>query len=74
MMSFNRRDFIKTTLAAGAAVAGLGAGPAPVGEAAKPKRKFTMCLAPGLINLSADPQKLIAWAEQFGFESIEPPL
>jgi sugar phosphate isomerase/epimerase len=74
MTSFNRREFLKTTIAAGVAATGFGAGPAPVGEAAKVKRKFTVCLAPGLINLSADPQKLIAWAEQFGFESIEPPM
>jgi len=32
-----------------------------------------MCLAPGLIGLSADPEKLLAWATQFGFESVEPP-
>lgn len=38
----------------------------------RPKRKFTLCLAPGLIGLANDPHKLPDWASRFGFESVEP--
>jgi sugar phosphate isomerase/epimerase len=39
----------------------------------KPKRKFTLCLACGLIGVSGDPHQVVSWAGRFGFESIEPP-
>ena len=65
----NRRDFVKTVTLAGL---GLGALGVPAAEAPGAKRKFTLCLACGLIGISSDPQKVIGWASQFGFEAIEP--
>jgi sugar phosphate isomerase/epimerase len=38
----------------------------------KPKRKFTLCLACGMIGVSGDARQVLNWASQFGFESIEP--
>ncbi len=39
----------------------------------KARRKFTVCLACGLIGVSADPRQVLDLARQFGFESVEPP-
>ncbi len=39
----------------------------------KARRKFTVCLACGLIGVSADPRQVLDLASQFGFESVEPP-
>lgn len=70
----NRRHFVKTTTLA--SVAGLGLGVPGVSAAGPPKikRKFTLCLACGPIGVPGDPEKLIGWASQFGFEAIEPAL
>lgn len=64
----NRRDFIKTTTAG---LAGLGF--AISLGAAESKRRFTLCLACGMIGVSGDERKVIEWASTYGFESIEPP-
>lgn len=64
----NRRHFIHTTAVAGAGLA------ASLASAAAPKagRRFTLCLACGPIGVPGDPRKVVEWASQFGFESIEP--
>ena len=67
----NRREFIGTS--AVGLVGLLGAVPAIADADPNPARKFTVCLACGLIGVSGEPRKLIPWAHQFGFESIEPP-
>ncbi|MGA2497390.1 MAG: sugar phosphate isomerase/epimerase family protein [Tepidisphaeraceae bacterium] len=69
MINPNRRDVLKTTVTAGLAGIALAANAA---EESRPKRKFTLCLACGLIGVPGNPRKEIAWASQFGFESIEP--
>ncbi len=56
-----------------AGMAGFGVGPVVAGEERKPGRRFTLCLACGMIGVSADPRQLLEWASQHGFESIEPP-
>ena len=66
----NRRHFVKTTSLA--SLGGLVTRAVPAAEAPIPKRKFTLCLACGMIGLPSDPQKVIGWASQFGFEAIEP--
>lgn len=71
--SMNRRDFIRTT-AVSVASLGLATGLASAPEAPKPSRRFTLCLACGLIGVSADAHQVITWAARFGFESIEPPI
>ncbi len=68
----NRRHFIKTSLAAGFAGVGLAAALAPAASGANPERKFTLCLSCGPIGVPDDPRKILGWASQFGFESIEP--
>ena len=69
--TMHRRDFLKTSAAG---LAGLGFATS-LAAAAEPKlkRKFTLCLAGGMIGVSGDARKVISWASQFGFESIEPP-
>ena len=69
--TMHRRDFLKTS-AAGLAGLGFATSLAAAAEP-KPKRKFTLCLAGGMIGVSGDARKVISWASQFGFESIEPP-
>jgi len=66
----NRRHFIK---ASAAGLVGLGFAGARAADESRSKRQFTLCLACGSIGVSADPRKLIGWASQYGFESIEPP-
>lgn len=70
----NRRRFVKTASLAGLAGLGLGALRLPAAEPPKAKRKFTLCLACGPIGVPGDPEKMIGWASQFGFEAIEPSL
>jgi sugar phosphate isomerase/epimerase len=65
----DRREFIKTTVAG---VASLGVGKSLASAADAPKRKFTLCLACGMIGVSGDARQVLHWASQFGFESIEP--
>lgn len=68
----NRRDFLRTSTLAGLAGLHLTASWAMAAEAAKPKRKFTLCLAGGPIGVRVEPDKAMALATQFGFEAIEP--
>ena len=68
----NRRHFFKTVTLAGLAGFGLGVLGVPAVEAPRAKRKFTLCLACGPIGVPGDPQMVIGWASQFGFEAIEP--
>jgi len=67
----SRREFLSTT-AAGLAGFAFAASVAPAAES-MPQRKFTLCLACGMIGVSGDPHQVVNWASQFGFESIEPP-
>jgi len=71
MALMDRRSFLRTS-----AVAGLGMGLATsfgtAADSPAPARKFTICLACGLIGVPDDPRKVIGWASQFGFEAIEP--
>jgi sugar phosphate isomerase/epimerase len=66
----NRREFINKSAAG---VTGLCLATALAGNEPKPRRKFTLCLSCGLIGVPADPHKVIGWAGQYGFESVEPP-
>jgi sugar phosphate isomerase/epimerase len=66
----NRRNFIRTS---SAALAGLSFATLAPAQEPKSKRKFTLCLACGLIGVSGDAHQVLNWATQFGFESIEPP-
>jgi sugar phosphate isomerase/epimerase len=66
-----RRAFVKAT-AAGVACLGFGRSLALSADAPKPGRKFTLCLACGMIGVSGDARQVLQWASQFGFESIEP--
>jgi sugar phosphate isomerase/epimerase len=66
-----RRHFIKTT-AAGVASLGFATSLISAADEPKPKRKFTLCLAGGMIGVSGDARQVLQWAGQFGFESIEP--
>src|SRR6476646_7118717 len=68
-MRANRREFLKSAVAA--AVAAVAVEPAAAGEPL-PKRKFTVCLACGMIGIKDDPAKVIGWARDDGFEAIEP--
>ena len=69
----NRREFIKTT-AGGVASLGLASSLTSTAEETKPRRKFTLSLACGMIGVSGDPHQVLNWASRFGFESIEPPV
>lgn len=66
----NRRRCSQTLALASLA----GVLPAPVSRAADPSltRKFTLSLAGGPIGVRGDPPQMLAWARQFGFESLEP--
>ena len=67
----NRRDFVRMSALAG--LAGWGMAPLVHGaEETHSRRQFKICLAGGPIGLPNDPRKLIAWADRFGFEAIEP--
>lgn len=68
--AMNRRDFIRTSAAG---LAGLSFTASLAAAGLNPNRKFTLCLACGLIGVPADPRKLLGWASEFGFESVEPP-
>src|SRR4051794_32600716 len=69
-MDSGRRRFMKA--AAVAAVAGVAVTKTSSGEDRPAGRKFTICLACGTIGLRDEPTKVIGWAREFGFESIEP--
>jgi sugar phosphate isomerase/epimerase len=78
-MNPDRRDFLKTTsaaaavgLALAASAAANAAGDEP--QSPKPRRRFTICLACGLIGVPDDPAKAVERARRFGFESIEPSI
>ena len=68
----NRRHFVKTATLAGLAGVGFGTLGVPAAGPPKAKRKFALCLACGPIGVPDDPEKMIGWAGQFGFEAIEP--
>jgi sugar phosphate isomerase/epimerase len=71
MTIVDRRRFLKSA-AAGLAGWGMISGLTRGADESGQKRKFTSCLSCGPIGVPGDPQKIIAWASQFGFESIEP--
>src|SRR5260221_14246469 len=71
MMQHTRREFLNYWLAA-AAEAGLCKVSLAAEAESRPARKFTICLAYGVIGLPDNPAKSIERATQFGFESIEP--
>jgi sugar phosphate isomerase/epimerase len=66
----NRRNFI---VASTTSLAGLSVATAWAAQEQQIQRKFTLCLACGMIGVSGDPQQVLTWASQYGFESIEPP-
>ena len=68
MSDINRRCFLKTATAAGLAALQT----MQLFAADAPRRKFTICLSCGPIGVPGDPRKAIAWASQYGFESLEP--
>ena len=68
----NRRMFVKTTTLAGLSVWGLNTLAQPTATTPAAQRRFTLCLDCGPIGLPSEPQKLIGWASQFGFEAIAP--
>lgn len=68
----NRRMFVKTATLAGLAAWGERALAEPAVGTPKAKRQFKLCLDCGPIGVPGEPQKLIGWAGQFGFEAIEP--
>jgi sugar phosphate isomerase/epimerase len=71
-MQHTRRQILGSTVVAAAAGAlGSSARSADAADA-RPERKFTVCLACGLIGVPDDPAKAIERALRFGFESIEP--
>jgi sugar phosphate isomerase/epimerase len=70
-MRHNRREFLSQSLAA-AAAASLATRAIAADAESRPARKFTICLAYGVIGLPDQPAKSIERARQFGFESIEP--
>ncbi|MCY2992781.1 MAG: sugar phosphate isomerase/epimerase [Planctomycetota bacterium] len=72
MTSIGRREFLKSAVAAG--LAGWGATGGRIFSADEParKRKFKLGLSCGAIGVPGDPGKVIGWASQFGFESVEP--
>ena len=63
-MNQNRREFIRGSLAAAAAVA------APSCQATG--REFTIAFVPGSIGIDADQGRSIELASKYGFESVEP--
>jgi sugar phosphate isomerase/epimerase len=65
-MDIRRRSFLKAVALTAAAAAGGWGQERPAG------RKFTVCLACGTVGLRDEPTKIIGWARQYGFESIEP--
>ena len=67
----NRRKFIAHT-AAGLASIGFANSLTYAADGNISKRKFTLCLACGMIGVSGDPRQVLKWASQYGFESIEP--
>lgn len=69
-MQHTRRAFLETSIGVSAA-AGLAAF-APAAEEARTTRKFTICLAYGVIGLPDEPAKSIDRAMRFGYEAIEP--
>jgi sugar phosphate isomerase/epimerase len=70
-MNHTRRQFLNYSLAAAAGGMLINTSFAADQES-NPKRKFTICLAYGVIGLPDNPAKSIERATQFGFESIEP--
>lgn len=65
----DRRHFLKSAACASVGLATLGSLAA---DAAKPARQFKLCLACGPIGVPDDPQRVLGWASEFGFEAIEP--
>ena len=66
----NRRDFIRTTAAAGlAATSGLGSRLTAAHH--KSRRKFTLAFYGGSLGIKADQKRAIELASQYGFESVE---
>lgn len=68
--TITRRSFLCTSTLAG--LAAFGADLTGAADAGERRRRFTICLVPGPIGLPSDPKKLVEWAAQYGFESIEP--
>lgn len=77
MSHLNRRRFLSRVSAmglGGLALSNLArVAPAAEDDSGK-RRKFTMCLSCGMLGVRAEPRETIALAQQFGFESVEPPV
>jgi len=72
-MTQQRRQFLKCA-AAGFTAAALPQAIAAPSEPSGGKRRFTICLACGVIGVPDEPGKAIDRATKFGFESIEPSI
>ncbi len=68
MRSTTRRVFLKSTSTL--AAAGLFASPARLFARSAPPRRFTLCLNPGNIGVTADQSTLLQMAIDYGFEAI----
>jgi sugar phosphate isomerase/epimerase len=71
-MRHTRRQILESALVTAAATALGSSAPSAEVAGARPQRKFTVCLACGLIGVPDDPARAIDRAARFGFESIEP--
>jgi hypothetical protein len=68
MIRLSRRNLLASAAATGIA----GAVAADDNTQPSVRRKFTVCLAPGMVGVPDDPTSAIERAARFGFESIEP--
>jgi sugar phosphate isomerase/epimerase len=75
MNHLSRRKFLQTSALFTLAGAGLAAADEPKTHVTgSPKRKFTLDLSCGLIDVKASPREAIRLAGQYGFESVAPPV
>jgi sugar phosphate isomerase/epimerase len=72
MTSISRRCVLKSAVAAGLAGWGTTGGLTFSADEPMRNRKFSLGVSWGAIGVPGDPGKVIGWASQFGFESIEP--
>ena len=72
MKTMSRRSFVGTSVRASLGGVGMAVALEAWAANAKPKRKFTLCLAGGPIGVTGDARQMTEWATRFGFEAIEP--
>lgn len=70
MSTSTRRSFLRNSAAC---LAAAGAATTPFASlAAEATPRFTLCLSPGSIGVSASPSELLSYAHHYGFTSVEP--